>query len=229
MKKVGAIFLSVIFLGVSLAWFFSSSGSLTQQTEPAQLSEHQPESLPTVAKPSLPSPPKVHKQQKREQKREEKERPHTSEATVSPPRTNPLNSYPRQKLAAGEGLQLIGGVIAHAEKDAIHGEWLYSSQGLHYYRADAKQASNVVYDPASRRYGRLTGEFVFTGKDAGMAEKIASDLGLQKNTLNLGTGKVVVLTSASDNSHEQLEILRSRYKDLVTPDIQYSLQQTYGP
>ena len=172
--------------------------------------------------------PQVQAQKKREQKREEKERPNfTGEARVSSPRSNPLNSYPRRKLVLRENLELIKGVVAHAQKDAIHGEWLYSSQGLHYYRADGERASNVVYDPVEKRYGRLTGEFVFTGQDTRMAEKIASDLGWQKNTVNVGTGKVVILTS--DDSSDRLEILNSKYKDLVTPDVQYAIQQISAP
>ena len=232
MKKMAAIFLSVIFLGVGFVWLFFERQPPAERSESVQLQlpERQPENSQTaVMKPSLKKfPPKVHEQKKGEQKREEKERPNfTEEARVSLPRANPLDSYPRQKLVVGENLQHIKGVVAHARKDSIHGEWLYSSQGLHYYRADGERVSNVVYDPIEKRYGRLTGEFVFTGKDARMAEKMASDLGLQKNTINVGTGKVVILTS--DDSHGQLEILSSKYKDLVTPDVQYALQQTGRP
>ena len=121
---------------------------------------------------------------------------------------------------------MVKGIFAHHTKDVAHGEWLYSERGLHYYRADDAEASNVVFDAKRKRYGFLTGEFVFTGSDPNVAETIASELGLKKTVMDAGMGKMIILVADADffQNGDALDVLQSKYKDLVTPGVQYSRQ-----
>ena len=146
-------------------------------------------------------------------------------AQVLPLPAHPLSNFSRETLDF-EGLSLVKGVFAHHLRDTAHGEWFYSQQGLHYYRADNAETSNVVFDAKEKRYGRLTGEFIFNGEDSRKALAMANDLGLKKTVMDTGMGKMIVLFAGPDFflNGDGLNVLQSKYKDLVTPDVQYSRQ-----
>ena len=216
MKKTYAIIL--FFLVAGAVWFFYPRERPLGDSEPDIPSIPSGKRLPAskqvraVPSPPTPAPPQ--------------NKPTVdSPAQVLPPSTHPLNSYEREELDF-EGLSLVKGVFAHHAKDAAHGEWLYSEKGLHYYRADDAEASNVVFDTKGKRYGRLSGEFVFTGKDLGLAETIATEFNLKKTVVDAGMGKMIILAANTGffQNGNGLELLQSRYKDVLTPDVQYSRQ-----
>ena len=90
---------------------------------------------------------------------------------------------------------------------------------------DNVETSNVVFNVKENRYGRLTGEFIFQGQNISKADAMASDLNLNKTVIDMGMGEMVVLVASADffKNSNGLELLQSRYKDLVHLDVQYAL------
>ncbi len=208
MKKTYAIIF--FFLGLGVIWFFYPQEVPPEDSKPdipsipggkrmpaskqvGQLQVPTPASKPSQSKPISESP-----------------------AKIAPPKIHPLSSFLQETLDF-EGFSLIRGVFAHHTKDTSHGEWLYSEKGLHYYRADDVGASNVVFSAKEKRYGRLTGEFIFIGDDPNLAETIASELGLKKTETDVGMGKMIVLIAGSSffQNGDGLDLLQSKYKDLL--------------
>ena len=219
MKKIYAIIF--LFLALGAVWFFYP------RERPLGDSEPDIPSIPSGKR--LPASKQVNPVQNmapdQTQPVQKKESGNESPAQVTLSPVHPLDSHGRKAMAF-ENLSLVEGVLAYHTKDASHGEWLYSEKGLHYYRADDVEASNVIFHSKENRYGRLTGEFVFTGRDVGVAETIATEFNLKKTVVDAGMGKMIVLIAEFSffQNSSGLESLQSRYKDVLTPDVQYARQ-----